>query len=121
MRADRLVVDDVRGAELWDVLGERAAHPTGALVGVHASGSGPAELVRLARLGCRAGGEVAADLVAHTIRVVLELERDAEGQPRVVRIAELTGTTKKGDVEAHDLFLYDGGFNATGASASFRA
>jgi pilus assembly protein CpaF len=120
MRADRIVVDDLRGADTSDVLGELAARPGGDLVGIHGQGPASLELVRQARLGSHGANGSAAELVARAVQLVLEVERGEDGAHRVVRVTEITGS-EDGEINAQELFRYDGDFTSTGAQPSFRA
>jgi len=120
MRADRIVVDDLRGTDACDVFSELAARPGGDLVGMHGQGPAGLELVRQARLGSRGGNGAAAELVARAVQLVLEVERDEEGAHRVVRVTEITGS-EDGEISAQELYVYDGDFSSTGVQASFQA
>jgi pilus assembly protein CpaF len=120
LRADHLVVDDVRGADALDVFSELAARPGGDFVGVHGHGQAAEALMGMARLGSKAADAALAALVARAVQVVLEVARDEEGGHRVVRVTEITGANGKG-LSTQDLFVYDGEFQSTGAAASFRA
>jgi len=120
MRADRIVVDDLRGNDTCDVFSELAARPGGDLVGIHGQGPAGMELVRQAKLGSHGANGAAAELVARAVQLVLELERDEEGSHRVVRVTEITGA-EDGEINAQELFRFDGDFSSTGAQASFRA
>jgi pilus assembly protein CpaF len=120
MRADRIVIDDLRGPDTCDVFSELAARPGGDIVGIHGQGPAGMELVRQAKLGGSGANGAAAELVARAVQLVLELERDEEGSHRVVRVTEITGS-EDGEINAQELFRYDGDFSSTGAQASFRA
>ncbi len=120
MRADRIVVDDLRGPDTCDVFSELAARPGGDIVGVHGQGPAGMELVRQAKLGSHGANGAAAELVARAVQLVLELERDEDGAHRVVRVTEITGS-EDGEINAQELFRFDGDFSSTGAQASFRA
>ena len=111
LRSDRLVVDDVRGEEAWDVLATVAARRPGNFIGVHAAqGRDAVEHVkRLVRLGGRSSDEL-GDLVAQAVGLLVQVECGPDGTRRVTRISEVVGS-RGDDVETQDLFVYDGQFN----------
>ncbi len=119
LRADRIVVDDLRGPDTCEVFSELAARPGGDIVGIHGQGPAGMELVRQAKLGSHGANGAAAELVARAVQLVLELERDEDGTHRVVRVTEITGS-EDGEISAQELFRFDGDFSPTGAQASFR-
>jgi pilus assembly protein CpaF len=120
LRADRIVVDDLRGPDTCEVFSELAARPGGDIVGIHGQGPAGMELVRQAKLGSHGANGAAAELVARAVQLVLELERDEDGSHRVVRVTEITGS-EDGEINAQELYRFDGDFSSTGAQASFRA
>jgi pilus assembly protein CpaF len=106
MRADRIIVGEVRGAEVFDMLqAMNVGHP-GSMTTVHANGVEDAfrrleTLVLLSGLALP-GGHLRA-LLGASFEVVVHLERRADGARQVVRIAEIT-PREEGWV-VHDRFL----------------
>jgi pilus assembly protein CpaF len=122
MRADRLVVDDVKGADALEVLTEVASRKPGNLIGVHVSPgmADPAHIRALMRLRTSAPQDVLDTLIAGSMHLLIELGQAEDGSRRVVRMAEVVDSKGAG-VEVQDLFRFDGDFKPTGASASFGA
>lgn len=111
LRADRLVVDDVRGEEAWDVLATIAARRPGNFIGLHAAQGSDAvsHVRRLVRLSGRPV-EGFSDLLAQSVGLLVQVECGPDGARRVTRISEVVGT-RDDDVQTQDLFVYDGQFN----------
>ena len=122
MRADRLVVGDVRGPEAMELIMSLASSSDGALV----SGAGDGPLSGLARLSTMAllgapGGTATAirDLTACAVDVVVHVARYADGNVRGATIADVAGTTGDG-FAVKELFCYrDRGFMAAGVVPDF--
>lgn len=90
MRPDRLVVGEVRGHEVADVLQAMNTGHSGSMTTVHANSAGDA-LVRLEGMALLAGLPIAAvrAQVATAVDVVVSLERDADGR-RLVEVVRVT-------------------------------
>lgn len=122
MRADRLIVGDVRGAEAMELVSALASSSDGSLV----SGTGDSPLAGLARLAIMArlaapgaAADAIRELVACAVDVVVHVARYADGTVRVASIAEVGGTTHDG-FTVKELFCYrDRRFMATGVVPGF--
>lgn len=114
MRADRLVVDDVSGADAFDVLTAVAARGDGNFVGLHCATNEDAvgTIQMLARLTSRADEDALAELIARAVHVVVQVAATPDGR-RVVGVLEVSGADG-GSVQTSSLFVYDGGFSASG-------
>ena len=94
MRADRIIVGEVRGSEVFDMLqAMNVGHP-GSMTTVHANGIEDA-LRRLETLVVLSGlvlpgGHLHA-LLGASFQVIVHLERRADGTRQVSRIAEIAG------------------------------
>lgn len=90
MRPDRLVVGEVRGAEVADLLQAMNTGHDGSMTTVHANGAREA-LVRLEGMALLAGVPLAAARaqVAAAVDVVVALDRDGDGRRRVAQVAEV--------------------------------
>ncbi|MFW6049841.1 MAG: ATPase, T2SS/T4P/T4SS family [Myxococcota bacterium] len=119
LRADRLVIDDLRGAELLDALAALSARQGGGLLGVHAAlEGGPVDALRtLARLERQVPDATLHTLLARGAHLLVQVARTDDGRRRVVGISETVPTA--GGTKTRDLFAYDGGFSATGQRPSF--
>jgi pilus assembly protein CpaF len=91
LRPDRLVIDDIRGAEAYDVLVTMAARRGRVLAGVHASSPDDAlrHLELLATLDGRAQSSGAHALVRAAVQVVVQLAATGEGGWRVAAIEDV--------------------------------
>lgn len=87
MRPDRLVVGEVRGAEVLDLLGALNTGHEGGTGTVHANAAGDVP-ARLEALGSTAGLDRAAlhSQLAAALSVIVHLVRDASGRRRVAEI-----------------------------------
>jgi pilus assembly protein CpaF len=92
MRADRLIVGEVRGPEVFDMLQAMNTGHAGGLTTVHANSTGDA-LRRLESLVLLAGfplpSSAIRELLAVTIHVVVQLQRFADGTRRIVGVDEV--------------------------------
>jgi pilus assembly protein CpaF len=114
LRAERLVVDGIRGPEARDALLAMAARGGGTLVGVRAAAhAGVLEhLEALASLGSSKEGVAA--LIGASVHVIVRMARGADGVRRVESISEL-GTEGTVDLFEHG----ENGFASTGYRPSF--
>ena len=125
MRADRIIVGEVRGAEAFEMLQAMHVGHDGSLTTIHANSPRDA-LRRLESLVMMGGGELAAatlrEVIATTIHLIAQLTRFPDGSRRVTSVAEITFGGS--EVRARDLFVYDpsrGQFEATAAYGPFMA
>jgi len=110
MRADRLIVGEVRGPEVFDMLQAMNTGHEGSLTTVHANSAADA-LRRLENLVLMAGfplpSRAIRELLAATIHVIVQLRRFADGTRRVVRIEEVV--LDEGGLSTVAIFHYDNG------------
>lgn len=94
MRPDRIVVGEVRGAEVVDLLGALNTGHDGGAGTVHANSPTevPARLEALAALGGLDRAALHSQLAA-AVQVVIHVDRDRLGARRLSEIAVLTGDT----------------------------
>ena len=95
MRPDRLIVGEVRGAEVLDLLNALNTGHSGGAATVHANSAGDA-LVRLELLALQAGlsREAAQTAIATAFRTVIHIERGSDGKRRVRQIAAIDRDTR---------------------------
>jgi pilus assembly protein CpaF len=102
MRADRIVVGEVRGAEALDMIQALTSGHAGSMCTVHADAP-PEALMRLEVMALLAAPGLSVTAarrqVAAAIDVVVHLERDADGRRHVAEIAEI-----EQDIDAPRLF-----------------
>jgi pilus assembly protein CpaF len=108
MRPDRLVVGEVRGAEVCDLLAALNTGHEGGCGTVHANAATqvPARLEALAALGGMDRATLHAQLAA-AVELVVHLVRDRSGQRRVSEIATLTQHPGSGLVIAEPALIFD--------------
>jgi pilus assembly protein CpaF len=90
MRPDRLVVGEVRGREVADLLQAMNTGHDGSMTTVHANGADEA-IVRLEGMALLAGipHEAARAQVAAALDLVVALDRDRDGRRRVAAVVEI--------------------------------
>lgn len=108
MRPDRIVVGEVRGTEVVDVLAALATGHEGCMTTVHARAADEA-LVRLEGMALLAGLPVPAirAQLAVSLDLVVVLGRDADGRRGLRQIACVDGTGSDGRLRWHDLWRRD--------------
>ncbi len=119
MRPDRIIVGEVRGNEVVDMLQALNTGHEGSLTTIHANDTRDA-LSRLELMVSMAGYEFAPSTlrsyVASAIKVLVHVARMKGGVRRVVRISELT-TVENQQYQLNELF----GFKQTGVDSSGNA
>jgi pilus assembly protein CpaF len=124
MRADRLVVGEVRGAEAFELISAMAASTDGILVASAGDGARAAlsRLTALAHLGAPgASSEALRHLVTSAVDVVVHVARYADGVVRIASIGEVAGMRADG-FDVREVFGFRGagsGFSATGLVPAF--
>jgi pilus assembly protein CpaF len=109
MRPDRILVGEVRGAEVWDMLQAMNTGHEGSLTTIHANSARDA-LARLEMMVALAGFElpvsVVRQYVASGIRLIVQLARLAGGPRRVVQVSEIA-EIENGEYRVEDIFGYE--------------
>ncbi|MBA8794000.1 pilus assembly protein CpaF [Friedmanniella endophytica] len=108
MRPDRVVVGEVRGAEICDLLAAMNTGHEGGCGTVHANSAGdvPARLEALAALGGMSRAALHAQL-ASALSAVVHVRRERDGQRRVAEIAVLVRDPGSGLVESRTAVAFD--------------
>lgn len=109
MRPDRIVVGEVRGAEVLDMLQAMNTGHDGSLVTIHANSAEDA-LGRLMTMLGMSGSHLSEDtmgtLVTRALHVVLHVSRMPDGKRRVTKIVEVVG--KEGhEARLHPIFAFE--------------
>jgi pilus assembly protein CpaF len=114
LRADRLVLDDVRNEDSLAVL-TAAAASRGFLAGMHAaSPSGALEQLELFAQMSTAGSRASlAALIAQAFSLLVHIASDGSGARRVQSISEIRGA-RDSTLEVTPLYRYDGAFKLEG-------
>jgi len=112
MRPDRILVGEVRGAEVWDMLQAMNTGHEGSMTTIHANSAHDA-LARLEMMVAMSGIElpinVVRNYVASGIKLVVHLTRLKGGPRKVMQICEITGV-EDGQYQLEEIF----GFEQTG-------
>ena len=132
MRPDRIVIGEVRGGEVLDMLQAMNTGHEGSMTTVHANTPRDA-LIRLENMVAMSGVQVSPRAIRQqivaAISVVIQVARLADGRRKVVSIEEVTGM--EGDtISMQEIFAFDqtgtavngivqGNFCATGVKPSF--
>jgi pilus assembly protein CpaF len=105
MRPDRIVVGEVRGTEVVDVLAALATGHEGCMTTVHSRAADEA-LVRLEGMALLAGLPLSAirAQLAVSLDLLVVLDRDREGVRGVRQIAEVVGLTADGRLDWRDVW-----------------
>lgn len=132
MRPDRIIIGEVRGAEVLDMLQAMNTGHEGSLTTVH-SNSPRDSMTRLENMIGMAGislpPKVARQQIGSALNVVLQIGRLSDGKRKVISFQEITGM--EGDViSMQEIFVFDqkgvdkdgtvrGHFRATGIRPKF--
>jgi len=112
MRPDRIIVGEVRGAEVWDMLQAMNTGHDGSLTTVHANSTRDA-LARLEMMVTLSGNElpihVIRQYITSGIQLIVHVARLPGGARRIVQVTELA-ETEDNHYQLHDIF----GFRQTG-------
>lgn len=113
MRPDRIILGEVRGEEVMDVLQAMNTGHDGCMSTVHANNPGDAMLrfEMLAGLAKFQGSETTLrKMIAAAIEIVIQIGRLANGQRKVVSITEIVGV-RDGQFVMNELYSYDASRN----------
>ncbi|UTW12048.1 CpaF family protein [Marinobacterium rhizophilum] len=138
MRADRIIVGEVRGCEVFDMLQAMNVGHDGSLTTVHANSPGDVlrRLEALALMGDTGlPRESVRDMIGSAIQVVVQLVRFRDGSRRVASVSEVI--SEEGQLSVRELYRFKpdvvpqapdeehaftaGQHQATGAPVSFLA
>ncbi|HVB81443.1 MAG TPA: CpaF family protein [Candidatus Binataceae bacterium] len=108
MRPDRVIVGEVRGAEVLDMLQAMSTGHDGSMATIHANtprdSLGRLEMMMLLS-GVSLPEKAMRQYIANSINLIIQLARHSDGARKVIKITEITGM--EGDtVLTQDLFEY---------------
>lgn len=116
MRPDRIIVGEVRGPEVWDMLQAMNTGHEGSMTTIHANSARDA-LTRLEMMVAMTGIELPINVVrqyaAAGINLVVHASRLKGGPRRMMQVSEIVGI-ENGDYVLKDVF----GFEQTGVDAN---
>ncbi|HVR63983.1 MAG TPA: CpaF family protein, partial [Polyangia bacterium] len=109
MRPDRIIVGEVRAAEVMDMLQAMNTGHEGSMTTIHANTPRDA-LTRIEAMVGMAGGAMSESLVRQTIsrslEIIVQLSRGNDGKRRMASISEITGM--EGNViTLHEVFRFE--------------
>jgi pilus assembly protein CpaF len=127
MRPDRIIVGEVRGEEAFDMLQAMTTGHEGSMTTIHANGPRDA-IARLEQMVGMAGFVMTEasirSQITSAIRIIVQLQRFADGKRRVTSISEVTGLDAS-VVQMQEIFKFvrnpqgGGEFRATGLRPTF--
>jgi pilus assembly protein CpaF len=117
MRPDRVIVGEVRGAEVIDMLQAMNTGHEGSMTTIHANTSRDA-LLRLETMislsGVTIQEKAMRQMVSSSINVIIQLVRHSDGCRRMVSLSEIVGM-EGGVISMQDIFVFERhGMNADG-------
>jgi len=132
MRPDRIVVGEVRGAEVMDMLQAMNTGHEGSMTTVHANSARDA-LIRMETMISLSGFTIQEramrQMISSSLNLIIQLARHSDGKRRMVTLSEITGM-ESGIISLQDIFSFErlginekgeimGKFVATGVRPKF--
>jgi pilus assembly protein CpaF len=118
MRPDRIVVGEVRAAEVLDMIQAMNTGHEGSMTTIHANSAQEATtrlMAMLALAGTQLSEPMMRQMVARSLHVIVHVARYIDGQRRVAMIAEVVGSDAAA-VTLQPVFAFEqSGLTATGA------
>jgi pilus assembly protein CpaF len=109
MRPDRIIVGEVRGPEVIDMLQAMNTGHEGSMTTVHANSSRDA-LIRLETMISLSGFNIQEkamrQMMSSSLDIVIQLARHSDGTRRMVSLAEITGM-ESGTISMQDIFVFE--------------
>lgn len=109
MRPDRVIVGEVRGAEVIDMLQAMNTGHEGSMTTIHANTSRDA-LMRLETMISLSGVSIqektARQMISSSIDVIIQLVRHSDGVRRMVAFSEITGM-ESAVISMQDIFVFE--------------
>jgi pilus assembly protein CpaF len=132
MRPDRIVVGEVRGAEVMDMLQAMNTGHEGSMTTVHANSARDA-LIRMETMISLSGFTIQEkamrQMISSSLNIIVQLARHSDGKRRMISMSEITGM-ESGIISLQDIFSFErlginekgeimGQFVATGVRPKF--
>jgi pilus assembly protein CpaF len=109
MRPDRVIVGEVRGAEVIDMLQAMNTGHEGSMTTIHANTARDA-LLRLETMISLSGVSIQElamrQMVASSINVIIQLVRHSDGGRRMISLSEIVGM-ESGVISMQDIFVFE--------------
>jgi pilus assembly protein CpaF len=109
MRPDRVIVGEVRGAEVLDMLQAMNTGHDGSMATIHSNSPQDAMsrlMTMLGMTGSTLAEETMSTMIARAVHVVVQVSRMQDGKRRVTAISEVLGNTGTA-IQLHDVFRYE--------------
>ena len=109
MRPDRIIVGEVRGAEVLDMLQAMNTGHEGSLATIHANSAEDAIgrlMTMLGMAGTAFSEETMATLIGRALHIVVHVSRMQDGKRRVTGISEIVGQNGT-DIQMHPVFAFE--------------
>ncbi|MCC6746725.1 MAG: CpaF family protein [Deltaproteobacteria bacterium] len=109
MRPDRIIVGEVRGAEVLDMVQAMNTGHEGSLATIHANAPSDVSTRLLSMFGFAATNisePMVLQMVARAIHLVVQVSRMTDGRRRVTSISEVAGI-KNGEMALNEVFSYE--------------
>jgi pilus assembly protein CpaF len=109
MRPDRIIVGEVRGAEVIDMFQAMNTGHEGSMTTIHANTARDA-LVRLETMmqlsGFKITEKAMRQMISSSLDVIIQLARHADGVRRMISLSEITGM-ESGVISMQDIFVFE--------------
>ena len=109
MRPDRIVVGEVRGVEVMDMLQAMNTGHEGSMTTVHANSVRDA-LIRLETMISLSGFTIQEkamrQMISSSLNLILQLARHSDGKRRLIAVSEITGM-ESGVISLQDIFCFE--------------
>jgi pilus assembly protein CpaF len=109
MRPDRIVVGEVRGGEVLDMLQAMNTGHDGSLATIHANSADDAIsrlMTMLGMTGTAFSEETMATLISRAVHIVIHVSRMTDGKRRITGISEIIGQ-KASTIQMHQVFAFE--------------
>ncbi len=109
MRPDRVVVGEVRGAEVIDMLQAMNTGHEGSMTTIHANTARDAMLrleTMISLSGISIQEKAMRQMVSSSVNVVIQLVRHSDGGRRMISLSEITGM-ESGVISMQDIFVFE--------------
>lgn len=109
MRPNRIIIGEVRGAEIYDMLQAMNTGHDGSLTTIHANGPRDV-LLRLETLMLLTGIEIPEkairELVSSAINIIVQISRFSDGTRKISSVSEIVGM-EQGTISMQEIFLFE--------------
>jgi pilus assembly protein CpaF len=117
MRPDRIVVGEVRGGEVLDMLQAMNTGHEGSMATIHSNSAKDSMnrlMTMLGMTGSNLAEQTMATMISRAVHVVVHLSRMQDGKRRITEICEVSGQSGT-EIELNQVFRYErSGYNSDG-------